>query len=105
MVSARQVAIDFGFDDIETKIVENGPISWAFFNNLLKDKGKCPVLWQCIDEMNYIKKVFNNLILQKFLMLPKVFKSRDSFRKLFLSFRTLTTDDAKHLPKEIFNGR
>lgn len=63
MVSARQVAIDFGFDDIETKIVETGPVKWAFFSNLLKDKKKCPVLWQCIDEMNYIKKVFNNLIL------------------------------------------
>jgi hypothetical protein len=63
MVSARQVAIDFGFDAFETKIVENGPIGWAFFNNLLKDKKKCPVLWQCIDEMNHIKKVFNNLVL------------------------------------------
>lgn len=38
-------------------------------------------------------------------MLPKVYKSKDSFKKLFLSFRTLSTDDANHLPQEIFNGR
>ena len=73
--------------------------------SLVADKSKQRQLWDQIRRMNEIRSLFNSILLQKFRMLPRIYKRNQQMLKLFndtlLDMSAANQEESNHKSIEV----
>jgi hypothetical protein len=80
-------APNFGFDThAGAQIQKTVEDPWTLMLGVVGAKESQTALWQTINKMNDIKRIYNILVKQKLMAQPKSIRSREECRKLFQSY-------------------
>jgi hypothetical protein len=80
----------FGFDpDAGSQIQKVVEDPWTLMLGVVAAKESQTALWQTINKMNDIKKMYNQLVKQKFMAQSKSIRSRYEVKQLFRSYEAV----------------